>query len=105
MKDIAETLPTRVEFSEQAGTVFEAELSEGGKLEMTLAGLEEHVISEVQENFSLLFKAPAGTPPAQGIYRLSHEHLGVMDIFLVPVKSDADGLYLEAVFNNFVAAA
>src|SRR5687768_221690 len=103
MIDIAEKLPTRVEFSEQVGTVFEAALPDGAKLELTLIGFDEHVVNEVQENFSLLFRAPVDTPPAQGIYRLMHARLGVIDIFLVPVKQDAEGLYFEAVFNNLVA--
>ena len=103
MTEIAEKLPTRADFSQQVGTIFEAASPGDEKLELTLTALDEIVVSDVQENFTLLFRAPAGTPPAQGIYGLSHEQLGTMDIFLVPVKQDADGLYLEAVFNNFLA--
>jgi hypothetical protein len=103
MVEINERLPTRVQFSEQVGTVFSANLPGGENLSLTLIALDEIVVNEVQENFTLLFRAPAGAPLAQGIYSLSHETLAAMEIFLVPVKKDAEGLYLEAVFNNFVA--
>jgi hypothetical protein len=102
MIEIAEKTPTRAEFSEQVGTIFEAIFPDGEKAELKLAALDEIVVNDVQENFALLFRAPGGTPPAQGVYRLGHEKLGAMDIFLVPVKQDAEGLCLEAVFNNLL---
>lgn len=49
--------------------------------------------------FSLVFRAPAGTDLSQQIYRLHHESLGDLEVFLVPIGRDQDGLKLEAVFN------
>jgi len=49
--------------------------------------------------FSLVFRAPAGTPLPQRIYRLHHEELGLLELFLVPIGPDADGMCYEAVFS------
>lgn len=51
------------------------------------------------EPFALSFAGPAQTRGAQGIYRLQHPQLGILEIFLVPV-APVDGLpQFEAVFN------
>lgn len=39
----------------------------------------------MRHSFSLLFEGPAGEAAPQGNYRVSHEVLGVMELFLVPV--------------------
>lgn len=49
--------------------------------------------------FTLILAAPANARGAQGIYRLQHPELGVLEIFLVPI-APVDGIPLfEAVFN------
>lgn len=35
----------------------------------------------------------------QRIYQLAHEHLGTLEIFLVPVGPDENGMRYEAIFN------
>jgi hypothetical protein len=35
----------------------------------------------------------------QRIYQLHHQRLGALDIFLVPIKRDANGTTYEAVFT------
>ena len=49
--------------------------------------------------FSLVFlgKDPRVLP--QRLYRLEHEELGTLTIFLVPVGKDAEGVLYQAVFN------
>ena len=49
--------------------------------------------------FSLVFRSPPGAPLPQRIYRLHHEELGALDLFLVPIGPDADGMLYEAVFS------
>lgn len=78
------------------------DLNDGSGFEMTLVKCDEIVSNEIQENFSLLFRAPLEAPSFQSIYRLTHEGLGTMDLFLVPVKQDGSGLYYEAVFNHLL---
>lgn len=52
-----------------------------------------------QPPFSLLFEAATEPALPQRIYRLTHEQLGALDLFLVPVARTATGLHYEAVFG------
>jgi hypothetical protein len=87
-------------FAGQLQTKFQMRLDPESALELELIQVEEHRATEQAESFSLLFLAPAGAPPVQRIYRLEHERLGELDLFLVPVARDGQGLYYEAVFNR-----
>jgi hypothetical protein len=49
--------------------------------------------------FSLVFRSPPGAALPQRIYRVRHEELGVLDLFLVPIGPDAEGMCYEAVFS------
>jgi len=49
--------------------------------------------------FSLVFQAPPGTELPQRIYQLQHDELGMLDLFLVPIGRDTDGMCYEAVFS------
>ena len=52
------------------------------------------------EPFALEFVGPQQPVLEQRIYRLRHETLGLLEIFLVPIGIDAaGGLQYEAVFN------
>ena len=53
-----------------------------------------------QVSFSLLFRGPHQPLLRQQIYPFEHDRLGRFDLFIVPVKRDAHGLYYEAVFNR-----
>jgi hypothetical protein len=52
------------------------------------------------ESFSLIFRAPQGTPVEQRIYELDHPAAGRLAIFLVPIGRQPEGLLLEASFNR-----
>ena len=47
--------------------------------------------------FSLLFRSPVPAP--QGTYALLHDSIGRLEIFLVPIAKDGQGVQLEAVFS------
>ena len=49
--------------------------------------------------FVLMFAVADPTVRGQGNYELAHPTLGPIDIFLVPVGRDGDGILYEAVFN------
>ena len=49
--------------------------------------------------FSLLFRNPQRLYFPQAIYHIEHEQLGAMQIFLVPMGPDAEGMQYEAIFN------
>jgi hypothetical protein len=51
-------------------------------------------------NFSLLFRGPLQPLLLQQIYPVEHDRLGRFDLFIVPIRRDAHGLYYEAVFNR-----
>jgi hypothetical protein len=53
------------------------------------------------ERFSLFFRGPAKPFLTQSTYSLAHEGMGTFDLFLVPIKPDAEGSRYEAVFNYF----
>jgi len=56
-----------------------------------------------RDRFSLVFRGPQQPTYPQQIYPFEHDRLGRFDLFIVPVKRDAHGLYYEAVFNRVVA--
>ena len=74
------------------GTPFEAELSD-------VVLLEVHDGPRPQP-FSAVFVDPRKTVVLpQQIFRVEHETLGALDLFLVPVGPDPKGMRYEAVFN------
>jgi len=54
---------------------------------------------EAREPFSLQFRAAFAQVLPQAIYPLRHERLGTLEIFLVPIGRDGDGVRYEAVFT------
>lgn len=49
--------------------------------------------------FSLLFNGPLQPIMPQMIYRLEHAQLGSLEIFMVPVGPNADGMQYEVIFT------
>ncbi|HVE15971.1 MAG TPA: hypothetical protein VNB29_04500 [Chthoniobacterales bacterium] len=49
--------------------------------------------------FSILFRSLPGPALPQGSYWISSEKLGRMELFIVPIRTDGDGSYYEAVFG------
>ena len=52
----------------------------------------------VRTPFAIVFRGPPEPVLSQGIRRLQHEALGVLEIFIVPVGRDASGVRYEAIF-------
>lgn len=52
-----------------------------------------------RDPFSVVFRGPAEPLLPQAIYRLEHDRLGTLDLFLVPLGPSADGMSYEAVFT------
>jgi|SRR6185295_4802489 len=52
-----------------------------------------------QEPFSAYFRGPRAPVLPQQIYPMKHDHLGTLEIFLVPIGPDGQGMRYEAVFN------
>ena len=88
-------------FEEHLGSRFRLPLETGDALEVELAQvalLEAHP-GPRQQPFSVFLRGPRRPVLPQRIYRLEHDRLGVLEIFLVPVGPDGSGMLYEAVFN------
>lgn len=73
----------------------------GGPTPLALVQVERLTDDADDEaSFSLLFRGPADRMLAQATYRLVHPVLGDLDIFLVPIRQDAAGIYYQAIFNR-----
>ena len=92
-------LPTPADFSAHTGETFYARSVDGRSFDFRLENIESHVANERQTNFSVQFVAPADVGSAQGVFEVGNDKLGPMEIFMVPVSQDAEGLHFEAVFN------
>lgn len=51
-------------------------------------------------SYSLVFTAPKIFEPESQVYRLQHEQLGTMDLFLSPFGRARDCIYLEAIISQ-----
>jgi len=74
----------------------EAELIEVSEL-----GAEPRADSQlaVRRAFSLVFRGPPDPILPQAIYRVAHVEMGSIDLFLVPIGPDGQGMRYEAVFT------
>jgi hypothetical protein len=52
-----------------------------------------------RQPFSLVFAGPPAPLLPQSIYRVAHQSLPALDIFLVPVAADASSVRYQAVFS------
>jgi hypothetical protein len=92
---------SRQMFLEALNTRFAVRTADGVAYQLELNQVVDYGSTREQEQFSLLFLAPTNAVPWQGIYQLEHPTLGNLDLFLVPVALDANGLQFEAVINRF----
>jgi hypothetical protein len=90
-------------FEPHVGTSFWAEFSNGSKVELRLVRAAKVMESEAarlpRHPFSLFFTGPESFLLKQHIYRLTHETLPAMEVFLVPVGKEEKGYLYEAVFT------
>lgn len=54
---------------------------------------------QTRQPFSLLFRGPPEPLLPQGLYRMNHRQLGDLELFLVPIGPDRQGMRYEAVFT------
>ncbi|MDB5298839.1 MAG: hypothetical protein JWO87_502 [Phycisphaerales bacterium] len=94
-------LPNYEAFAVSVAGVFRLKFESGEVLELTLAEATPMRGGRPggRKPFSLMFRAAAGVYFPQGIYRLEHDTLGAMELFLVPIAPDGQGSRFEAVFG------
>ena len=99
-------LPTEKDFCKQLNTKYLANLPESQPIELELVEVKPYVSEpgeqEGMERFSIYFLGPAETFLPQDIYRVTHDQMGDLDLFLVPIAGDELGFRYETVFNYFI---
>lgn len=88
-------------FSPLEGTRFGLQSEDHGPVNLVLESAAALSVGgqSPRAPFSLLFRGPSGIELHQRIYRLSHETLGDVELFLVPMQPDDQGSLFEAVFT------
>jgi len=94
---------TQERFRPHVGTPFRVEYAPAASATLTL--VEVAVLggggaaAARRQPFSLLFRGPRTPVLPQRIYRLEHEGMGALELFIVPLGPDGDGLGYEAIFT------
>jgi hypothetical protein len=88
-------------FTPHVGTAF-ALTDEGGPLDLVLDRVDVLPSAPGQRQFSLVFVAPTIPVHGQRTYHVTHDALGDLDLFLVPIGHVEGGIELEACFNQLV---
>ncbi len=94
----------KVTFDSLLDEPFHVDVPGSAGFDLKLVEVTEHLHTVRQESFSVFFHGPASSFIRQGMYRLCHEKLGEIDLFLVPIGRDRDGYEYEAVFNHLIPA-
>jgi len=93
---------THQTFAKEQGSAFELDYGAAAPLALELveatAGKPSSVGSR-RTPFSLLFRGPHQPVLPQKIYALAHERLGRLEIFIVPLGLDGEGMRYEAIFT------
>jgi len=96
---------TSADFSSYANQTFSIQVEPGELLEVELVdvsdlggddGWDE---SSARRPFSIVFRGPKESYLPQSIYRIEHDRMGSLDLFLVPIGPDRQGMRYEAVFS------
>ena len=91
---------THEEFSKHVNSKFQVENEENIPVELELIEISELKLHPGQTEFSLEFRSPLNMFLNQGVYNFKHDQMGQFELFIVPIKQDAQGFYYQAVFNN-----
>ena len=91
---------TKEGFAEHLNTKFRIPLQPSGAVELELLEVVSTLSTPRQEQFSIFFRGPGNIYLPQRTYRMEHDALGELDLFIVPVGRDPEGFRYEAVFNR-----
>lgn len=89
------------DFADKVGNVFAVSI-EDADIALNLieaSPLPNRRGPEHRQPFSLIFRAADPRVLPQQLYRLTHDDLGEMAIFLVPIGKDESGVQYQATFN------
>jgi hypothetical protein len=91
---------THEAFAQNANTKFQVQADENTPVDLELIEVTELKVYPRQEEFTLTFRGPLKVFLGQGVHPFTHDQMGEFELFIVPIKQDADGFYYEAVFNR-----
>lgn len=91
---------THEEFSKYANTKFQVQTGEESNVAVELIVVSELKLYPQQEEFTLEFRGPLNMFLEQGVRNFTHDQMGQFELFIVPIRQDAQGFYYEAVFNR-----
>ena len=91
---------THETFFQHANTEFQVLVDENTSVPLELTSVSELKVYPRQEEFTLEFRGPLDMFLDQGVRNFAHDKMGEFELFIVPVKQDAQGFYYEAVFNR-----
>ena len=95
-------MQTKQDYEAQLNTQFTIEFDEG-MMELTLIEVSSVVAERIEggqkEPFSAVFRSNTMDVLEQASYKLNHDTVGELLIFLVPIGPDAEGMCYEAVFT------
>jgi hypothetical protein len=93
---------THHDFQPYLGQIFHIHRDDAEEIEVQLTTLTElgadPPSDATRRPFSLIFRGPPDLMLPQRIYHLEHAELGHLDIFLVPIGPDQEGMQYEALF-------
>ncbi|HEX9944577.1 MAG TPA: hypothetical protein VGG03_21410 [Thermoanaerobaculia bacterium] len=92
---------TPASFEAHLGTPFRIHYGGESPLEVVLYEVKLHEAhpGPRSQPFSVFFRGPYRPVLPQRIYSMEHGLMGTLEIFLVPIGPDAQGMRYEAVFN------
>jgi len=98
------TRPEVGAFQERLKQKFRMGLGAGNSLDLELIevrdlGRRRNSAGSELSCYALVFRAPTRSAAPQASYRLEHDTLGALELFLVPIGPDAVGMRYEAIFN------
>ena len=75
-------------------------------LEVELIGVSEFGVGATSNDeppkrrpFSIVFRGPKEPSLPQNIYDIEHDQMGTLNLFIVPIGPDNEGMLYEAVFS------
>ena len=97
---------THDDFAGRVGEQFEMRVADGPSVALELIEATEGDTpggrgpeGQERRQFSLVFRGPATPVMPQGTYPLGHAELDGLELFLVPVGPDEEGMQYEAAFG------
>ena len=91
---------THEEFTRNANTKFQVQLDENTSVGLELTEVSELKLHPKQEEFAIVFRGPLNMYLGQGGRLFRHDQMGEFELFIVPIRQDAQGFYYEAIFNR-----